>query len=83
MNNISNPPVQEWRTALAHHETLCEERAKAVELRFENIDLRFQEVNRRFDEMGKRMDRQDRLIHWLLAATLASPPFIIAAIKLF
>ena len=64
-----------WQTAFKHHEDLCEERGKTLDARFGSIDVKF-------DAVEKRLDNIEKLQRFTLAAILAWPPILIAAMKL-
>ena len=78
-----------WQTALEHHEELCSERGRtldvrfdAVDTKFESVDKRFDAVDRRFESVEKRLDNIEQLQRFTLGAILAWPPLLTAVLKL-
>lgn len=58
----------DWQTALEHHEELCAERGRTV--------------NVGFDAIKGRLDNIEKLQRFTLGAILAWPPLLIAVLKL-
>ena len=67
MNN-RNQEIPDWQTALEHHEELCSERGRTVDVRFNSIE--------------GRLDNIEKLQRFTLGAILAWPPLLIAVLKL-
>ncbi len=66
MNNESQE--SSWQTALKHHEELCAERGRTVDVRFNAVE--------------KRLDNIEKLQRFTIGAILAWPPLLIAIMKL-
>ncbi|MYH69451.1 MAG: hypothetical protein F4147_04910 [Gammaproteobacteria bacterium] len=74
MNNTKQDKP-DWAIALGHHEELCVERGRTIDVRFNAVDVRF-------DSIEKRLDNIERLMRFTLGAILAWPPLLIAVMKL-
>ena len=57
-----------WQTALEHHEELCAERGRTIDVRFNSLE--------------KRLDNIERLQRFTIGAILAWPALLIAVMKL-
>ncbi len=73
--NDKNQEKSGWQTALEHHEELCAERGRTIDVRFNSIDKRFESVE-------KRLDNIEQLQRFTLGAILAWPPLLLAILKL-
>ena len=66
--NGGNQENPSWQTALEHHEELCAERGRTIDVRFNSLE--------------KRLDNIERLQRFTIGAILAWPPLLIAVMKL-
>ncbi len=66
--NGGNQDNPNWQTALEHHEQLCAERGRTVDVRFNSLE--------------RRLDSIERLQRFTIGAILAWPALLIAVMKL-
>ena len=66
--NGGNKETPNWQTALEHHEELCAERGRTIDVRYNSLE--------------KRLDNIERLQRFALGAILAWPALLIAVLKL-
>ena len=66
--NGANQDNPNWQTALEHHEELCAERGRTIDVRFNSLE--------------RRLDNIERLQRFALGAILAWPALLIAVLKL-
>ena len=66
--NGANQDNPNWQTALEHHEELCAERGRTIDVRFNSLE--------------RRLDNIERLQRFALGAILAWPLLLIAVLKL-
>ena len=80
--NDKNQENLGWQTALEHHEELCAERGRTIDVRFNSVDKSFDAVDKRFESIEKRLDNIEQLQRFTLGAILAWPALLIALLKL-